>query len=85
MHLNKNILKSLLLALPLRPKSLYLPDMFNLITHRIGVNRNVLNNRRTRIKTAGNSVFDCNSSPVGQQMTVETSVSYDFFYLRSSI
>ena len=39
----------------------------------------VLNNRRTRIKIAGNSVFDRHLSSVGQQMTIENSVSDDFF------
>ena len=33
---------------------------------------------------ARNSVFDCHLSPVGQQMTIENSVSNDFG-LRSSI
>ena len=29
-------------------------------------------------KTAGNSVFNCHLSPVGQQMAIEYSVSNDF-------
>ena len=40
-----------------------------------------LNNRRTRIKIARNSVSDC---PVGRQMTSDDSVSNDFDQ-RSSI
>ena len=36
-------------------------------------------------KIAKNSVFDCQLSPVGRQMTIENSVSIMSFVLRSSI
>ena len=49
------------------------------LSHRIGGNKNALNNRRTRIKTARNSVFDCHLSPVGRQLAIENSVSITVF------
>ena len=45
---------------------------------------NALSNRRTRIKVARKSVFECHLPPVGRQMAIKNSVSNDF-YLRSSI
>ena len=40
---------------------------------------NVLNNRRTRIKNARYSVFDCHLSRIGRQMALEIPVSNDFY------
>ena len=44
-----------------------------------------LNNRRTRIKIAFNSVFDCHLSPVRRLIAIKNSVLAIFFDLRSSI
>ena len=56
------------------------------LPHRVGAIKNVINNRRKRIKKINrNSVFDCHLSPVGRQMAIKNTVSINIFYLHSSI